>query len=223
MNRRNSAGKQPRICNQPMGRGHAPKVISRIASAPRSRATTAASCFGINVARPLVPPVLMTPAVSRLSLIVIGTPWRGPASRREQAHHWPCATWRALPQKSGCRPSSTGYSRSRCDADAMPPPSPRRTPCSESHGQVLRIALGPAADQIMKTKKQAGLEGQLLIHPLRLDPHDFRTFSSVSSEELNNLCLSQLRRLSREGFPAGDGLYGSGINVLSVDSPCRTN
>ena len=43
-------------------------------------ATTVASRSGANVARPFVPPVLKTPAVSRLSLIVIGTPWSGPES-----------------------------------------------------------------------------------------------------------------------------------------------
>src|SRR5436853_7488500 len=49
----------------------------RIAPAARSRDTAVASAVGTNDARPAVPPVVMTPAVSRLSLMVTGTPWGG--------------------------------------------------------------------------------------------------------------------------------------------------
>ena len=51
---------------------------SRIAPAPRNRVTTVASPR--RSFRPFVPPALIMPAVSRLSLIVIGTPCRGPLS-----------------------------------------------------------------------------------------------------------------------------------------------
>ncbi len=59
---------------------------SRIAPCLRTRDTTVASRSGTNPARPWVPPVLMTPAVSNESLIVIGTPCSSPqSSPRESA------------------------------------------------------------------------------------------------------------------------------------------
>ncbi len=52
---------------------------SRIAPAARSRSTTAASYGGIQPARIREPAVVGTPAVTRLSLSVIGTPASGPS------------------------------------------------------------------------------------------------------------------------------------------------
>ena len=51
-----------------------------MAPAARSRATGVASAAGRKAARPLVPPVEITPAVSNESLIVMGTPCNGPRS-----------------------------------------------------------------------------------------------------------------------------------------------
>ena len=50
----------------------------RIAPADLSRATMVASSSGTNARRPRVPQVGTTPAVSKQSLMVIGTPARGP-------------------------------------------------------------------------------------------------------------------------------------------------
>jgi hypothetical protein len=61
-------------------------VFPRItAPAARSRETTAASVFGTWLAKGGVPAVVLTPAISNVSLIVLGTPWKGP-------HHSPRAS-----------------------------------------------------------------------------------------------------------------------------------
>jgi hypothetical protein len=49
-----------------------------MAPAARNRATAVASALGTKLARPLVPPVQITPAVSSVSLMVMGTPCSGP-------------------------------------------------------------------------------------------------------------------------------------------------
>ena len=50
----------------------------RIAPAAFARWTTVASRSGMKSLRPIEPPVVITPAVSSESLMVIGTPWSGP-------------------------------------------------------------------------------------------------------------------------------------------------
>ena len=54
---------------------------SRTAPAAFSRATTVASAAGTKSRRPIVPQVDTVPAVSKQSLMVMGTPWSGPVDR----------------------------------------------------------------------------------------------------------------------------------------------
>src|ERR1700730_6161536 len=70
----------------------------RIAPAARIRATTVASCAGTFVLSFLKPAVVTTPAVSKMSLTVNGTPWRGPSLAprwiwRSAARAWINALW----------------------------------------------------------------------------------------------------------------------------------
>ena len=67
-----------------------------IPPAARSRATAVASALGTKFARPLVPPVQMTPVVSSVSLMVMGTPCSEPLiSPRASAASASSASFRA--------------------------------------------------------------------------------------------------------------------------------
>ena len=81
-------------CRPPSAAFVLPKIT---APAARSRATASASAAGTWLASPAAPEVLARPAVSKLSLIVMGTPCSGPSVRpRASARSAAAAATRAL-------------------------------------------------------------------------------------------------------------------------------